>query len=99
MSGIAVYMLIDKYDRPIYVGASRNVDRRAQEHRQKPWWPQVVTVEMYPMATWEQALSVERGAIARLNPEFNRQSTNADARYSNAIRGALLRDLDQVVSA
>lgn len=95
---IAVYMLIDKYDRPIYVGASRCVERRVPEHRRQTWWPEVAAVETYPMLTWEQALSVERGAIARLNPEFNHQSTDSRERFSNAISGALLREVDGLVS-
>lgn len=91
---IGVYMAVDVFDRVLYVGASRDVERRVEEHKQKPWWEQVDRVEIYEMENWDQALYVERNAIARIAPEFNIQSNDIDARFARQIEGAMLRDAD-----
>lgn len=73
---IGVYILVGDHDRPIYVGASRDVARRVGEHRRKPWWSEVRDLEVYPQPDWEIALHVEHGLIAEYAPRHNVQSSD-----------------------
>lgn len=89
---LGVYMMLDRHDAVLYVGASRNLERRVQEHHTKDWWPLVATVETYPMSSWPQALDVEKRLIARFAPQGNQQSNDSAARAYSFVRGSLTRE-------
>lgn len=98
MSGASVYIVIDKADNPIYVGASRDVNRRLREHKSRDWWHLARKIEIYEQPDWEIALYVERNLIRRWSPEFNVQSTDPVEHAVNSIRQPMLRSLASVMS-
>lgn len=91
-----VYVLSDIADRAIYVGASRDVERRVKEHQGKPWWQLVAGVEVYPQQDWELALYVERNLIHKLSPEFNVQSVDPVEQAINSLMGPFGRAIQEM---
>jgi len=89
---IGVYVIFDTLGSVLYIGASRDVDRRIPEHYAKPWWDQVGTVKIFPMSEWDQALYVERGLIAQENPEHNRQGVDPATQLGNRIINSVMRE-------
>lgn len=67
------YCLYDAAGWPLYVGSSRNVERRIREHRRGEWGGEIGHVEAIPCDTWAEALWLERLLIKDLNPTHNHQ--------------------------
>lgn len=59
-----VYYLINEEARPIYVGYTNNPRRRIREHRKdKPWFSEVVTVDINRFGSKLEALREEAMSI------------------------------------
>lgn len=56
----------------LYVGSSRNVERRVREHLRQ--YDEALVIETFPTETWAEALRLEKCLIGDLNPRDNRQS-------------------------
>jgi hypothetical protein len=59
----AVYRLYDANDRLVYVGVTKNVERRWSEHEWKCWWPQVARREVTWLGNRPDALLAERRSV------------------------------------
>ena len=67
-----LYRLYNADDELIYVGVAGNPGRRFEQHRgDKPWWGEVVRIEVEHFATREAALEAERVTIASEHPPYN----------------------------
>lgn len=74
----AVYRLVDRQGKLLYVGVTVSLKRRLAEHRSdKPWWPEVQQVDVMHFATREAAEEAERAAIANEAPLYNCLHTEA----------------------
>lgn len=58
---------------PLYVGSSRNVERRIREHRRGDWGAEIADAETFPCDSWAEALRLEKVLIKDLNPTHNHQ--------------------------
>jgi excinuclease UvrABC nuclease subunit len=70
---IGVYSITGRDGWPLYVGSSRNVERRIREHRRGEWGAEIGRVEMLPCDSWTDALRLEKVLIKDLNPTHNHQ--------------------------
>lgn len=95
---IGVYCCIDIAGQVLYVGASRNVEKRITQHRAKAWWPMVTLIEVYEQSDWTTALRVERGLLREFSPEFNVQSVDPVDQAVHGIFAPMFRDLAEVCS-
>ncbi len=68
-----VYRCFDEQGRLLYVGQTRDVEQRMQQHRQKFWASQVRKIRVSTHLTPEIARAVERDAIRNDTPRFNLQ--------------------------
>lgn len=69
-----VYRLFGEGDGLLYVGYTRNPEKRLAQHRvQKPWWPSVTRQTLTEYATRSEARSAEKVAIAVEGPKHNIQ--------------------------
>lgn len=67
----------------LYVGRSKNLQKRCQQHRSKaPWWPEVAWIEQEHHANLYLACTAEREAIKRESPRENIQSKPAPERVN-----------------
>lgn len=67
----ALYRFYGKDDVLLYVGISDEPHRRRQEHRDRAWWPEVVTQVIEWFDARERALHEELRAIRRERPKYN----------------------------
>ena len=67
-----VYTARDVAGNVLYVGVTRNVERRMKAHRRSSrWWRLHSTLEVEEFATLEEAADAEDRAICRHDPPFN----------------------------
>lgn len=71
-----LYRLYGADEALLYVGITRNMERRMTQHSRKPWWPEVVTKDACAYRTRTAAAQAEHAAIMTEGPRHNR------ARYS-----------------
>lgn len=70
--GPTVYVLRDATNIVLYVGMTDNVVARLGQHAMdKPWWPNVVTADVFKCPTRAEAARLERQLIAFLAPLHN----------------------------
>ena len=56
----------------LYVGVSKNVDKRSWEHRkERAWFAEVASTTVEPFPTRQKAEAAERVAIRNENPKHN----------------------------
>lgn len=69
-----VYFLYNDTARVIYVGSTRRLPVRLNEHRRRqPWYGEVAEVRAWPFGTLDEALAAEAAAIREHSPRYNRQ--------------------------
>jgi predicted GIY-YIG superfamily endonuclease len=73
----ALYRHFDAADRLLYVGISLNAVSRLAQHRDKPWFHEIVKMTAEHFATREEAEDAERQAIRDEEPIHNRQRYGA----------------------
>lgn len=73
MNPATLYRCRDGEGKLLYVGASMYAAARLQQHQDKPWWPDVVRVELEHFDSVEDATAAEMRAIASEGPLHNRQ--------------------------
>ena len=78
---IGIYILVDEFERALYVGASRDIARRVGEHRSKRWWRDVADLATIQVPDWASTLRLERGLIQHLAPRHNKQSNSVVATF------------------
>jgi predicted GIY-YIG superfamily endonuclease len=67
-----LYRLFDADGALLYVGITRTLDRRMQQHALKqPWWPEVAKTVTTEYRTRAQAARAEHAAIEAENPRHN----------------------------
>jgi predicted GIY-YIG superfamily endonuclease len=80
----ALYRLYDADDRLLYVGVTRDVDRRLAAHRNdKPWWPQVARRSVEWFDERGDAAKAETQAIRSETPAYNIVDYSAPPLISN----------------
>jgi hypothetical protein len=67
----SVYVLIGAGDQVLYVGKSSFPERRVFDHRSKPWWNEVESVEMAGFGNDLQMRELERRLIETFDPPHN----------------------------
>jgi hypothetical protein len=67
-----VYACFDE-DGPIYIGQTGLFSQRLKQHETKKWWPRVVRVLVFPLASLDDRLTLETLMILRHRPRHNRQ--------------------------
>lgn len=88
-----VYYLSDRRGRLLYVGMSRQLDVRVEQHRWKqPWGDQIAHVRSEQFNTRAEARQREAEAIRRLSPIHNVRRETGRPRTNNKLVAAL-RDL------
>ena len=78
ISGPVVYRIYDADSRLIYIGATKNLKQRLENHRSVSWWNSLtarVEVESYPDV--KSALTAEAAAISTERPAFNLTHTGS----------------------
>lgn len=87
----AVYRLWDAQGNLLYVGSAYDPEGRCQQHREKPWWPEVTrrTEEWHTNRT--VAYVHEYAVIAAEGPRYNQLGTAA---YEPAVTDARLRQAE-----
>lgn len=73
MTAHYVYRCFDSDDRLVYVGQTKDVTARMQQHQRAFWAPQVVKVKVKAYRNPLIARAVERTAIREEHPRFNLQ--------------------------
>lgn len=87
-----LYRAFDVDGALLYVGMSTNALGRVYQHQlDKPWWSEVVRIELAHYVTREAAAEAEGRAIAEDGPKYN----VAGARTPSAARAARQRELDE----
>lgn len=71
----------------VYVGCTSNIGKRLSEHQRKPWWPDIITIDIQCYATQRAGLDAERSLIETLNPRYNTMYTNREARVLKSLAG------------
>ena len=67
-----LYRMFDADSRLLYVGISVHGPDRLNGHRHdKPWWPEIATVQMKHFPNRSAALQAEQAAIRTDNPKYN----------------------------
>ena len=66
-----VYVILDRYDRPQYVGRSNNLSRRLLEHFDTDDVPDARGFKAYQTKTEGAARNLERRLIRRYCPPYN----------------------------
>lgn len=74
----AVYRLFDAEGNLLYVGCSCTPDPRIDQHRGKPWWPEVTDVTVTWLPDRFTALRYEAEAILAEGPRHNLRRTDPD---------------------
>ncbi|WP_330435792.1 GIY-YIG nuclease family protein [Streptomyces sp. NBC_00825] len=94
----AVYRLWDIDGDLLYIGSSYDPQRRYQDHRDKPWWPQVARHSEEWRASRTDAYLAELKAIAAENPQHNVYGTDRETEAMRQrtemgrVRGAVQRE-------
>jgi hypothetical protein len=65
----------------LYVGVTRNIAHRFDQHRDKPWWPLVARKTMAWYGSRADALVAEAHAIAVSDPLYNRRIPEPEYAY------------------
>ncbi|SDN78563.1 GIY-YIG nuclease family protein [Geodermatophilus sp. DSM 45219] len=74
-----VYLYRNQADRVIYVGTSRHLKQRLDQHRWlKPWWREELTLETETVRGRATALYRGMGLIKQHRPIYNRSHNNDD---------------------
>lgn len=72
MTNASVYRFFDEAGALLYVGVSKSLPNRLMQHdRDKPWWRDVVRVEVEHFASRTEALEAEADAIMAEMPFWN----------------------------
>ncbi|WP_371097145.1 hypothetical protein [Streptomyces sanglieri] len=93
----AVYRLWGINGDLLYIGSSYDPQRRYQEHRDKPWWPQVARRTEEWQESRANAYRAELKAIAAENPQHNVYGTDRETEAMRQrtemgrVRGAVQR--------
>ncbi|MGW3445627.1 GIY-YIG nuclease family protein [Streptomyces sp. NPDC001076] len=93
----AVYRLWDAAGNLLYIGSSYDPQRRYQDHRDKPWWPQVARCVEEWRASRIDAYRAELKAIAAEDPRHNVYGTDRETEAMRQrtemgrVRGAVQR--------
>jgi Nuclease subunit of the excinuclease complex len=95
---IGTYVMFDAFERPIYIGSSRDVDRRIKQHHKKPYFHYVTRIEVREYASVDLATKAEEALLKQYSPEFNIAHVNLSHRSFHQIEGFLLRTRHQVHS-
>jgi len=66
-----VYRFFDKNDRLLYVGCTRNLEKRCREHRSRPWFHEVTRTTTTTFPNRHDARQAERQAIGEEHPVHN----------------------------
>lgn len=70
-----VYWVYDRDDRVLYIGCSRQLEERLEQHKKKEWWHRVAWVEVETFGDRHSALEAEKAAIFAERPPFNKRVT------------------------
>lgn len=74
MSTFTLYRFFDESGTLLYVGMTRDPERRMDQHRrQKPWWPKAERIEMQHFTTLRELRDAEKRAIREEHPVHNIQ--------------------------
>lgn len=66
-----VYELLNREGQHLYVGCSKNIGSRLNQHRSKPWWPEVTRLEIDQHPDEATALAAEADLIRQYRPAHN----------------------------
>jgi hypothetical protein len=67
----AVYRLLDRWGRLLYVGSTVELDQRWAKHRPNVWWPEVVDIQVVWYPSLHAAWVAEQKAIHQEAPIHN----------------------------
>lgn len=73
---VHVYALFNDEGQALYVGITKNIRRRFQEHaRLAAWWPEASRYQDIPISNMRDARTVERALIRAYRPNHNVRHT------------------------
>jgi hypothetical protein len=76
-----VYQLHAADWEPLYVGYSYNPTGRITQHQSKPWWHEVVHIQIERFTPYTVAMTEETRLIGLLQPKYNVQGTDRQAPF------------------
>jgi hypothetical protein len=66
-----VYELLNREGQHLYIGCSKNIGSRLNQHKQKPWWSDVTRIEIDQYPTAETGFAAEADLIRECRPTHN----------------------------
>ena len=87
-----VYRAYDESGAILYVGSSKDLEKRLGQHRRSSqWWPLAARIERDEFATIAEARAAEDEAIAVLDPPHNDRGGHAHGSWKNDCPAARCR--------